>query len=235
MVPPTVGLPNISMRNLRALGRATPCGELFRRYWHPIAEADKVTARPQNVRILGEDLVLFRDKKGRPGLLYPRCMHRGTSLFYGKVEDEGIRCCYHGWLFGVDGQCLDQPCEPDHGRHRDVARQPWYPVEERYGLVFAYMGPPAKKPILPRYDILENVGPDEKLECARTGGQTGDQSMPIAPYNWMHLNDNVMDPYHVWVLHSTFTGPQFAKEFSIPVQKVDFYTLGAGRLLLGRP
>jgi nitrite reductase/ring-hydroxylating ferredoxin subunit len=213
---------------LARVGPATPCGELFRRYWHPIAEADKVTARPQNVRILGEDLVLFRDKKGRPGLLYPRCMHRGTSLFYGKVEDEGIRCCYHGWLFGVDGQCLDQPCEPDHGRHRDVARQPWYPVEERYGLVFAYMGPPAKKPILPRYDILENVGPDEKLECARTGGQTGDQSMPIAPYNWMHLNDNVMDPYHVWVLHSTFTGPQFAKEFSIPVQKVDFYTWEQG-------
>src|SRR6185437_8845410 len=78
----------------------------------------------------------------------------GTTLFYGKVEDEGIRCCYHGWLFGVDGTCLDQPCEPDHGQHRDVARQPWYPVEERYGLVFAYLGPAEKKPVLPRYDIL---------------------------------------------------------------------------------
>ena len=76
---------------LARVGPGTPCGELFRRYWQPTAEADKVTIRPQNVRILGEDLVLFRDRKGRPGLLYPRCMHRGTSLFYGKVEDEGIR------------------------------------------------------------------------------------------------------------------------------------------------
>ena len=75
--------------------------------------------------------ILFRDRKGRPGLLYPRCMHRGTTLYYGKVEDEGIRCCYHGWLFAVDGTCLDQPCEPKGGLRRDRARQPWYPLEER--------------------------------------------------------------------------------------------------------
>jgi nitrite reductase/ring-hydroxylating ferredoxin subunit len=213
---------------LARVGPGTPCGELFRRYWQPIAEANKVTTRPQNVRILGEDLVLFRDRKGRAGLLYPRCMHRGTSLFYGKVEDEGIRCCYHGWLFGVDGQCLDQPCEPEHGLHGDKARQPWYPVEERYGLVFAYMGPPEKKPILPRYDILEDIGPDDTLVCGCSGAQTGDQSMPIAPYNWMHLNDNIMDPYHVWVLHSTFTGPQFASEFLLPAEKTDFFTWELG-------
>ncbi|HXE15672.1 MAG TPA: Rieske 2Fe-2S domain-containing protein, partial [Stellaceae bacterium] len=113
----------------------TPCGEWLRRFWHPVALSSDATTRPKQVRLLGEDLILFRDRKGRPGLLYPRCMHRGTTLFYGKVEDEGIRCCYHGWLFGVDGTCLDQPCEPEHGLHRDVARQPWYPVEERYGLV----------------------------------------------------------------------------------------------------
>ncbi len=100
-------------------------------------------------------------------------MHRGTTLFYGKVEDEGIRCCYHGWLFGVDGTCLDQPCEPEHGLHRDVARQPWYPVEERYGLVFAYMGPPERKPILPRYDILENLAPDQELKAFDNGLGTG--------------------------------------------------------------
>ena len=142
---------------LTEVGPGTPCGEFMRRYWHPVAVATNVTARPQKVRFLGEDLILFRDRKGRPGLLYPRCMHRGTTLFYGKVEDEGIRCCYHGWLFGVDGTCLDQPCEPEHGLHRDVARQPWYPVEERYGLVFAYMGPPEKKPLLTRWDVLEDV------------------------------------------------------------------------------
>ena len=142
---------------LTEVGPGTPCGEFMRRYWHPVAVATNVTARTQKVRFLGEDLILFRDRKGRPGLLYPRCMHRGTTLFYGKVEDEGIRCCYHGWLFGVDGTCLDQPCEPEHGLHRDVARQPWYPVEERYGLVFAYMGPPEKKPLLTRWDVLEDV------------------------------------------------------------------------------
>ena len=220
--------PQRADEELARVGPGTPCGELFRRYWLPIAEASKVTTRPQNIRILGEDLVLFRDGMGRVGLLYPRCMHRGTSLFYGKVEDKGIRCCYHGWLFGVDGQCLDQPCEPDHGRYRDKARQPWYPLEARYGLLFAYMGPPDRKPILPRYDILETLDPDEKLECGCAGAQTGDQSMPIAPYNRMHLNDNIMDPYHVWVLHSTFTGPQFAREFLLPADKTDFFTWELG-------
>ena len=109
MAPLMGGLPSTPTKSSQGSAPATPCGELFRRYWLPIAEASKVTTRPQNIRILGEDLVLFRDGMGRAGLLYPRCMHRGTSLFYGKVEDEGIRCCYHGWLFGVDGRCLDQP------------------------------------------------------------------------------------------------------------------------------
>src|SRR6185312_4621686 len=178
---------------LTEVGPGTPCGEFMRRYWHPIALAEKVGPVPQNIRILGEDLILFRDRKGRPGLLYPRCMHRGTTLYYGKVEDEGIRCCYHGWLFGVDGTCLDQPCEPNHGDpeqggHRDVARQPWYPVEERYGLIFAYMGPPEKKPVLPRFDILEDCTAEETVIGQRGGAQTGDRSMPVAPYSWVHLN-----------------------------------------------
>jgi phenylpropionate dioxygenase-like ring-hydroxylating dioxygenase large terminal subunit len=109
------------------VGQGTPCGEWLRRFWQPVALSNDATTRPKKVRLLGEDLILFRDRKGRPGLLYPRCMHRGTTLFYGKVEDEGIRCCYHGWLFGVGGTCLDQPCEPEHGLHRNIARQPWYP------------------------------------------------------------------------------------------------------------
>ncbi len=109
---------------LAAVGPGTPCGELLRRYWHPISLSDTVHSVPRKVRILGEDLVLFRDRQGRAGLLYPRCMHRGTSLYYGRIEQEGIRCCYHGWLFDVEGRCLDQPCEPDHGRQRESARQP---------------------------------------------------------------------------------------------------------------
>ncbi len=213
---------------LTAVGPRTPCGELMRRYWQPVAVSAEVTTRPRYVRILGEDLIIFRDKMGRPGLLYPRCMHRGTTLFYGKVTEEGIACCYHGWLFDVEGRCLRQPCEPDGGRNLEVARQPWYPVEERYGLVFAYMGPLEKKPVLPRYDILEDLGPNEEIRpYFGAFGSTGDNSLPIAPYSWLHMNDNVMDPYHVYVLHSTFTGVQFAAQFAL-MPKVDFFTTENG-------
>jgi phenylpropionate dioxygenase-like ring-hydroxylating dioxygenase large terminal subunit len=200
----------------------------MRRYWQPVAVSADVADRPQYVRILGEDLILFRDKKGRPGLLYPRCMHRGTTLFYGKVSDEGIACCYHGWLFDVEGRCLRQPCEPDGGKNLDVARQPWYPLEERYGVVFAYMGPPEKKPVLPRYDILEGVGLDEELRADMGAfGATGDNSLPVAPYSWLHMNDNVMDPFHVQVLHSTFSTVQFVPQFAL-MPKVDFFTTENG-------
>lgn len=100
-------------RALAEVGRGTPSGELLRRYWQPIALSKDVTDLPQPLSVLGEELVLFRDGAGRAGLLHARCCHRGTTLGYGKVEAEGIRCCYHGWLFDVEGHCLDQPCEPD--------------------------------------------------------------------------------------------------------------------------
>jgi len=215
--------PQHSNKLLTEVGPGTPLGELMRRYWQPIALSEKVRDLPRKVRVLGEDLILFRDRKGHPGLLYPRCMHRGTSLLYGRTEDRGIRCCYHGWLFDVEGRCLDQPCEPDGGRHRDAARQPWYPVEERYGFVFAYMGPPQKKPVLPRYDNLENVGPGERLWRSVGGfGSTGDDSLEVVPYSWLHMNDNVMDPFHVQVLHSTFSVVQFVPQFAV-MPKVDFF------------
>jgi phenylpropionate dioxygenase-like ring-hydroxylating dioxygenase large terminal subunit len=214
--------PQHSNRLLTEVGPGTPCGELMRRYWQPIAVSGRVTDLPRKVRVLGEDLILFRDKKGRPGLVYPRCMHRGTSLFYGRVEEEGIRCCYHGWLFDVEGRCLEQPCEPDGGRHREAARQPWYPLEERYGLIFAYMGPPAKKPVLPRYDNLETVAPGLVLWAEVGGfGSTGDASLAVLPYSWLHMNDNVMDPFHVHVLHSTISGIQFHEQFAL-LPKADF-------------
>ncbi len=215
--------PQHANRLLTEVGPGKPLGELMRRYWQPVGLSSKLKDLPRQVRILGEDLILFRDRSGRAGLLYPRCMHRGTSLLYGRTEDRGIRCCYHGWLFDVEGRCLDQPCEPDGGRHRDSARQPWYPVEERYGLVFAYLGPPEKKPVLPRYDILESVGPGEKMWYSYGGfGSTGDESLDVAPYSWLHMNDNVMDPFHVQVLHSTFSGAQFAPQFAL-MPKVDFF------------
>jgi phenylpropionate dioxygenase-like ring-hydroxylating dioxygenase large terminal subunit len=134
---------------------------MLRRYWHPAGVSADITPRPQKVRVLGEDLILFRDGEGRPGLLYPRCGHRGTTLYYGKVESSGIRCCYHGWLFDVEGRCLDISCEPSDkntsDRYRETFRQPWYPVQEYLGVPFAYLGPPEKKPVLPRYDVFEAV------------------------------------------------------------------------------
>jgi phenylpropionate dioxygenase-like ring-hydroxylating dioxygenase large terminal subunit len=207
-------------RDITEVGPGTPCGEWMRRYWHPIALSSTVEPRPQNVRVLGEDLIVFRDRKGRPGLLYPRCAHRGTTLYYGHCEDEGIRCCYHGWLFSVDGRCLDQPCEPGGAAHNiETIRQPWYHVEERYGLLWAYMGPPAKKPVLPRYDTLEGIGPDEQLVCTGSSfGAGGDDTVEIVPCNWLQDWENIMDPFHVPILHTTFSGVQFVAEMGVMPQ-----------------
>ena len=214
---------------LAAVGKGTPCGEWLRRYWQPVGLSREVTTRPQMVRILGEELVLFRDKSGRAGLLYPRCMHRGTNLYYGKVEEQGIRCCYHGWLFSVEGHCLQQPCELNGGANREVARQPWYPVEERYGLVFAYMGPPEKKPVLPRYDILEDLEEGEFLEVEGEGfgGYLDRVKDPNIPYHWLQNWENIMDPYHVYILHSNFSGVQFVEGFKL-MPRVDFEAVDGG-------
>ena len=110
-------------------------------------------------------MILFRDRSGRAGLLHARCCHRGTTLYYGKVEADGIRCCYHGWKFDPQGHCLEQPCEPEGGQFRHKLRQPWYPTAERYGLVFAYLGPPAKQPVLPRYECLDVLAEAEFVEA----------------------------------------------------------------------
>ncbi len=102
---------------LSQVGPSTPCGELMRRYWQPAALSEELPAggAPRTVRLLGEALVLFRDHKGRPGLLGLHCSHRGADLSYGRVEDGGLRCIYHGWLYNIHGNCLDQPGEPNGG------------------------------------------------------------------------------------------------------------------------
>src|SRR5512144_924125 len=199
-------------QKLTKVGAGTPMGELLRRYWHPVGLSTDASATPKKVRALGEDLILFRDLNGQPGLLYPRCMHRGTSLYYGRVEERGIRCCYHGWLYDTTGRCLEQPCEPNGGEKRGNIRQPWYPVEERYGLVFAYMGPPQKKPVLPRYDALDELGAGETLEA--DDSSIGSGGPPIVPCNWLQHFENVMDPYHVPILHGSFSGPQFVEQMA---------------------
>ena len=203
-------------RELTEVGPGTPMGELLRRYWHPVGVLADATATPRKLRVLGEDLVLFRDGTGRPGLVYEHCAHRGTSLYYGKVEERGIRCCYHGWLFDVQGHCMEQPCEPEGGRARGKIRQPWYPVQELYGLIWAYMGPPEKKPVLPRYECLETLDAGEFLEVnANSIGGGGPQ---IIPCNWLQHYENLVDPFHVVILHSAFSGTQFVEEMAVMPQ-----------------
>lgn len=200
-------------KDLTEVSPGTPMGELLRRYWHPIGLTSDATDTPRQVRVLCEDLILFRDKTGRPGLVHPNCAHRGTSLYYGKVEERGIRCCYHGWLFDVQGHCVEQPCEPEGGRARDRVRQPWYPVQELYGLIWAYMGPPEKKPVLPRYECLENLDEGEFLEA--DDSSIGGGGPQIIPCNWLQHYENLVDPFHVVVLHSTFSGTQFVEQMAV--------------------
>lgn len=213
------------LNELAQVGPGTPYGEVLRRYWHPVAKIEDATTRPISLRVLGEELVLFRTRKGKAGLLHPRCIHRGASLFYGGVEEEGIRCCYHGWVFDTEGHCLEQPCEPELGLHRDRVRQPWYPVEEQYGLIWAYLGPPEKKPVLPRYDTLEELADDEQLIVNDQG--VGGGGPAELDFNWLQHWENVMDPFHVPILHARFSGNQFTPEMAlIPEVSYEYTPLG---------
>ena len=220
------GRPQPSYRaELTLVGPGTPMGELLRRYWHPIGLADDAGATPRKLRVLGEDLILFRDGQGRAGLVYSRCAHRGAALYYGKAEERGIRCCYHGWLFDVSGHCLEQPCEEAGGMRRDKVRQPWYPLEERYGLIFAYLGPPEKKPLLPRYACLEELAPGEFVEA--DDSSIGSGGAPIVPCNWLQHWENVVDPFHVPILHGSSSGPQFVAQMGV-MPKAWFETTARG-------
>jgi len=176
---------------LTSVGPGTPCGEMLRRYWWPIGFSELVTEKqiPTKVRLLGEDFVLFRDGALRLGLLELHCSHRGTSLEFGRVEGQGIRCCYHGWLYDVAGRCLEQPAEPAESTFKDRIQHPAYKVQEIAGFIFAYLGPdPA--PLLPRYDLfLEKNG--ERVIGAGT-----------EYCNWLQRAENSVDQTHLVALHA---------------------------------
>ena len=131
---------------LTQVGPGTPCGEYLRRFWQPVAFSRDLGAAPRRVRVLGEDLVVFRDRSGRVGVLHLHCAHRGTSLEFGIPLERGLRCCYHGWVYDVDGRCLDTPGEPRGSRLKERGWQGAYPTHEFTGLVFAYLGPPERRP-----------------------------------------------------------------------------------------
>lgn len=187
---------------LTRVGPGTPCGELMRRYWQPVCTSRNLGDLPRRIRILGEDLVAFRDGSGRPGVLFFRCSHRGTSLEYGRIEEQGIRCCYHGWLYDVAGNVLDMPLEPADSKVKEHLQHPCYPVQEFGGLVFAYMGPPEQMPLLPKYDIL--LRPGGQL-TARMGPRVGGAT----DCNWLQSEENLMDALHTVWLHTVHSGAQF--------------------------
>ena len=177
----------------------TPGGEYLRRFWHPVALESEVSDIPLLVEVLGEALILFRDLDGRYGLLHRRCAHRQASLEYGKCERRGLRCCYHGWLFDIDGTLLEAPAEATDSPLLDRVRQPAYPVEVRNRLVFAYLGPPEHQPLFPVYDTFDI--PDT-------------QRVPYVaeyPCNWLQITENAMDPVHSVFLHTRVNGPSFTE------------------------
>jgi len=140
---------------LTRTGAGAPMGDLFRHYWIPAVLSEEVPLAdcpPVQVRLLGEELVAFRDSEGRVGLLDEHCSHRGTSLFYGRNEDCGLRCIYHGWKYDVDGNVLETPAEPPGSDFRKKIRHKAYPTKEVAGIVFAYMGPKEEMPLFPSYE-----------------------------------------------------------------------------------
>ncbi|WP_295887762.1 aromatic ring-hydroxylating dioxygenase subunit alpha [uncultured Thiohalocapsa sp.] len=175
---------------LTRIGPGTGMGALLRRYWHPVAgSAELAPGEARKVRLLGEDLALFRTASGRLGLLEESCPHRRASLAYGEVDGETILCPYHGWTFAADGRCLAMPAESEQkpallARCRATA----YRAEELGGLIFAYLGP-EPVPLLPRWDLL--VWPDGLRDIGRA----------LIPCNWLQIMENSVDPTHVEWLH----------------------------------
>src|SRR5215203_2751555 len=144
------------------VGPGTKGGALMRHYWHPVALADELPAeRPAKaVRVLGQDFLLFRDERGRHGLLDRGCPHRGADLAYGRLEDGGLRCLFHGWLFDVDGKCVDTPAEPEGSLLCSRIAQRAYPVVERSGIIFGWLGG-GEPPVMPALDCL--IAPDSHV------------------------------------------------------------------------
>jgi 5,5'-dehydrodivanillate O-demethylase len=202
---------------LTGVGPGTPTGELLRRYWHPIAAAVELTdEKPKKrVRVLGEDLLLYRDRSGGYGLVGEHCSHRGASLYYGFVEDDGIRCPYHGWKYDACGKCLEQPFENPESGFRDKIQHPAYPVEKLAGLLFAYMGPLEKKPILPKWDLLVRKDGVKQIDVCE-----------VLRCNWLQAMENSVDPTHTYYLHSHTLKLKGSKDY-VPfhyqqLSKIDF-------------
>ena len=183
-------------RALTEVGAGTRMGELLRRYWMPIASVAELDSTPvKPVRLLGEDLVLYRDKRGTFGLLDRHCAHRRADLTYGYVEDGGLRCAYHGWLYGETGQCLAQPFEEmahPEARFKDRIKTKAYPVEAKAGLVWAYLGP-SPAPLVPTWEPFTWKNGFVQIVFSEV------------PCNWLQCQENSIDPVHFEWLHGNWS------------------------------
>src|SRR5437870_4431311 len=175
------------------IGPGTPGGDMMRRYWQPAALAEElpIGGAPLPIRLLSEDLVLFRDDQGRPGLLGIHCSHRGADLSYGRLEDGGLRCIYHGWLYDINGRCLEQPGEPAGSTFHEKIKHSAYPCRELGGFILAYMGP-GEPPLVPNYEFL-TVPDDQRFETKFH-----------QDCNYLQGNEGNIDPTHNSYLHARF-------------------------------
>ena len=208
---------------LTRVGPGTPAGELLRRYWLPVGVAQELSEDnpTQLVRILGETLVLFRDRKGRVGLLDDRCPHRGASLSYGRVEERGLSCPYHGWLFNTKGDCVECPAEPTDSKFCLTVKQKSYPVQRLVGLYWAYLGP-APAPTIANFDIW-----------FRRDGRRKIFVQPQLDCNWFQAMENSMDPAHLQILHQETAGrgrriDNTTRGLTDDVAEFDFYEVSYG-------
>jgi len=195
---------------LTHVGPNTPCGEYLRQYWHGIALSKELGELPLEIRILGEDLVLFRTGNKEVGLVHRHCAHRGASLRFGRIEDDGIRCCYHGWKWSIDGTLLDAGAESKSSPVYSKVRQGAYPAFEYKGIIFGYFGPPKSVPEFPVYDTFEI--PDTEM-------------VPYTcsfPCNWLQVTENGVDPVHSMFLHTLVNGPQFYEAWGV-LGDVDYF------------
>ena len=195
---------------LTEVGPGTPCGDYLRRHWFPVAMTDQVGDLPYRIRIMGEDLVLFREKGGQLGLVHLHCAHRNMSLEFGIIEEGGIRCSYHGWKYSTDGTILERPCEPEGSVAKEGTCLGAYPVIEFKGLAFAYMGPKHCIPPLPVFDTFD---------------ENGDEMIPYlieSPCNWLQVMENAWDPFHVVYLHTKAVRAQFIDAFA-EMPKIEFF------------
>jgi len=182
-------------RRFTQVGPGTPMGTLLRRYWHPVGCSEFVTSKPQRVKVLGEELVLYRGASGAAVLMQLRCAHRSLALDYGRIEGDAIRCPYHGWLYASSGQCLDQPAEPEGSSFKEKVRLTSYRTQEFSGIVYGYMGPePA--PLLPLYDVLRMEDGVKEVQVQNINA------------NFFNHIENIVDISHLAWLHG-YTFPAY--------------------------